>query len=224
MSQSSGDEIGVIFDMDGVLVDSADAHLSSWKLMAEEHGLPVSDSQVADTFGRQNRDIIPLLFGPVTTERLQALADRKEAIYRELVHGEVPVVDGAGELVRALRARGARLAIGSSAPRANIDLVLEALSLAACFDAVISGDDVTRGKPDPEVFTKACDALKLPPARCIVIEDAPAGITAAVRAGAVGVAILIHHPRAAFDGATLAVPRLVDLAPDAIFDLLTTSP
>ncbi len=222
VSDTDNDAAGVIFDMDGVLVDSADAHLMSWKLMAEEHGLSVSESQVASTFGRQNRDIIPLLFGEVSPARLQTLADRKEEIYRGLVRGKAPVVEGALLLVRALVDRGVKLAIGSSAPRANIDLVLAEMSLVECFDAIISGDEVTRGKPDPEVFTKACAALGMPPSRCVVIEDAPAGVTAAVRAGAVGVAVLIHHPRPAFADAALAVDRLSDLSPDELLRLVTT--
>ncbi len=213
--------IGVIFDMDGVLVDSADAHLMSWKQMAEEHGLSVSESQVTDTFGRQNRDIIPILFGDVSPTRLQTLSDRKEEIYRELVRGKAPVVDGAVALVLSLADCGAKLAIGSSAPRANIDLVLSEMSLAECFDAIVSGDEVTRGKPNPEVFAMACQRLRMEPSCCVVIEDAPAGVTAAVRAGALGVAVAIYHPRSAFDGAALTVDRLSDLSADDLYRLVS---
>jgi len=215
--------IGVIFDMDGVLVDSAGAHLESWKLMAQEHGLSVTESQVAATFGRQNRDIIPVLFGEVSERRLKALGDRKEELYRNLVRGRTPLVEGAADLVRGLADRGAKLAIGSSAPRANIDLVLEAMGLSALFGVVVSGDEVTRGKPDPQVFTMACDRLGIVPARCVVIEDAPAGVTAAKRAGAKGVAVLIHHERDAFDGADAAVSRLADLTVEAVYKLVDGS-
>jgi len=216
-------QIGVIFDMDGVLVDSADAHLESWKLMAEENGLRVTESQVAATFGRQNRDIIPILFGEVTDSRLKALGDRKEELYRDLVRGRAPVVPGAVRLVRDLADRGAKLAIGSSAPRANLDLVLEEMGLFELFGVVVSGDEVTRGKPDPQVFAMACTRLGLAAARCVVIEDAPAGVTAAKRAGTKGVAVLIHHERSAFDGADLVVERLADLVVDHLYKLVGPS-
>ncbi len=223
MDQINSDCVGVIFDMDGVLVDSAAAHLQSWTLMAEENGLSVTDSQVAATFGRQNRDIIPVLFGEVTDSRLEALGDRKEALYRDLVRGRAPVVPGAERLVRGLADRGAKLAIGSSAPKANIDLVLEEMGLVDLFGVVVSGDEVTRGKPDPQVFTMACSRLGLAADRCVVIEDAPAGVTAAKRAGAKGVAVLIHHERSAFDGADLVVERLADLGVDDLYKLVRAS-
>jgi len=221
---SDDKRIGVIFDMDGVLVDSAEAHLASWKLMAAEHGLSVTESQVAATFGRQNRDIIPVLFGEVSDAKLKALGDRKEELYRDLVRGRAPVVPGADRLVRGLASCGAKLAIGSSAPRANIDLVLEEMGLVALFDVVVSGDEVTRGKPDPQVFTMACARMGLPADRCVVIEDAPAGVTAAKRAGAKGVAVMIHHERSAFAGADLVVGRLADIVVEDLYKLVGATP
>ncbi|MBI4717378.1 MAG: HAD family phosphatase [Planctomycetes bacterium] len=204
--------IGVIFDMDGVLVDSAEAHLRSWRQLAAEHGGSVTDQQFAATFGQQNSDIVPLLFGPVSPERLAALADRKEAIYRELVRDEPPVVAGAVELIRALDAAGAALAVGSSGPLANIELILRGMGVRSLIRHIVSGDDVTRGKPDPQVFRLACERLGLPPGACVVIEDAPVGVQAAHGAGAKAVAVLMHHPASAFPRADLVVPRLADLS------------
>ncbi len=212
-------DVGIIFDMDGVLVDSADAHFASWRRLGEECDYRVSERQCAATFGRQNRDIIPLLFGEVDNERLLALADRKEEIYRDLVRDDPPIVDGAVRLVRELSDAGARLAIGSSAPRENIDLILAAMEVTDCFSTIVSGGDVTRGKPDPQVFTLACDALELSPSRCVVIEDAPAGIAAAVAAGTKTVAVLIHHPRDAFPPTDLSIARLGDVTTAALIAL-----
>ncbi len=211
--------IGVIFDMDGVLVDSAAAHFQSWLLLAREHGGKVTEEEFNRTFGQQNRDIIPMLFGQVSDARLNQLADRKEQIYRDLIRGEPPIVPGAVELVHNLHDAGARLAVGSSGPRENIELVLDAMGVRGRIRVVVSGDDVTRGKPDPQVFTMAADRLNVPASRCVVIEDAPAGVEAARAAGALAVAVLIYHPASAFGPADCLVPCLADLSVSRILSL-----
>lgn len=213
--------IGVIFDMDGVLIDSAAPHLMSWQRLAEEQGGRVTPQQFAATFGRHNRDIVPLLFGAVSPDRLTELADRKEEIYRDLVRGNPPLIPGASELIRALHDAGALLAVGSSGPLANIELVLKALGVRTMVSVIVSAADVTRGKPDPQVFTLACTRLGLSPARCVVIEDAPVGIEAAVAAGTRAVAVCTYHPRDAFPQADIVADRLADLIPG---DLLTIVP
>jgi len=218
MKPNISNSIGVIFDMDGVLVDSAKPHLESWKQLASEIGGSVTDAQIASTFGRQNRDIIPMLFGPTTEDRLHRLSDRKEELYRDLVRECPPIVNGAIDLLQALFDRGVKLSIGSSGPRANIDLVLAAMRVADRIHAVVSADDVTRGKPDPQVFEIACHRLDLHPSRCVVIEDAPVGIQAAKAAGTRAVAVLMHHPRKAFAAADHIVDRLQDIA---VGDLIT---
>ncbi len=197
--------------MDGVLVDSAESHLESWRRLAAENGSAVSDSQFRATFGRQNRDIVPLLFGPVSASRLKQLADRKEEIYRDLVGANPPIVEGAVRLIHELHRAGIALAVGSSGPRENIDLILQAMGVANFVLVVVSAGDVTRGKPDPQVFQLAIGRLGLRPDQCVVIEDAPVGVQAARAAGARTVALLLHHPPEAFDGVDLIVPRLADL-------------
>ena len=212
--------IGVIFDMDGVLVDSAEPHLESWQLLAKENDRSVTREQFAATFGRQNNDIIPLLFGDMDAQRCTALADRKEEIYRDLVRSAPPVVNGAVELIKALHERGVRLAVGSSGPRRNIELMLDAMGVRALIPVVITGDDVVRGKPDPEVFTLACHGLGVEAVRCVVVEDAPAGIEAALAAGTRTIAILMHHPADSFENADWIVDRLSDLTPERIESLV----
>ncbi len=211
--------IGVVFDMDGVLVDSAAAHLRSWRLLARECGGHVTQEEFTRTFGRQNRDIIPMLFGPVSETRMRELADRKEEIYRDLIREHPPIVSGAVALVRALHAGGALLAVGSSGPLENIELVLAAMGVRDCIPAIVSGDDVTRGKPDPQVFTLAAQRLDVPVSRCVVIEDAPIGIEAARAAGTRAVAVLIYHPADAFGQADFVVSRLADLSVSRVLSL-----
>ena len=212
--------IGVIFDMDGVLVDSAQPHLDSWQLLAKENDRSVTREQFAATFGRQNNDIIPLLFGDMDARRCAALADRKEEIYRDLVRQAPPVVSGAIELIHALHERGVCLAVGSSGPRQNIELMLDAMGVRALIPVVITGDDVARGKPDPEVFTLACQGLGVEAVRCVVVEDAPVGIEAAMAAGTRTIAILMHHPAESFQNADCIVDRLSDLTPEKIESLV----
>ncbi len=211
---------GVIFDMDGVLVDSAEAHLRSWQIMAAEHGREMTADVFRATFGRRSGDIIAEVFGISDPGEIRRLDDRKEAVYRDLIRERVPAMDGAVELVRALRAAGFRLGIGSSGPAENVDLVVEGLGLGDCFDARISARQVTRGKPDPQVFLLAAGELGLPAARCAVIEDAPAGIEAARSAGAAAIGLTGTHPAAALGGADLLVTSLRALTPDRIANLI----
>lgn len=198
---------GVIFDMDGVLVDSGPAHLESWQALAREYsGQPITPGQFAATFGQRSYDIIRALLGVDDPDEIRRLDDRKEAIYRDLIRDAVPVMPGAIECVRRLHAAGLSLAIGSSGPPENIRLVCEGMSLQSAFAAIITGADVTRGKPDPQVFQLAAERLALAPGECVVVEDAAAGVEAAHRAGMPCIAL-------ARDGAGLALraaDRIID--------------
>ena len=205
---------GVIFDMDGVLIDSAAAHLQSWRRLADEIGRSITDEQFRASFGRQNFDIIPAFFGAdLSRERVVELGERKEAVYRDIVRGRVPAMPGAAELVRACRDDGLRLAVGSSGHPLNIHLALEEMGILECFDVLISGADVARGKPDPQVFLLAADGLQLPAPDCVVIEDAPSGVAAARAASMYVVAVTSTHPPKAFPDADLVVATIGDLTP-----------
>ncbi len=217
---SNNNTIGVVFDMDGVLVDSAEPHLRSWQRLAEENGAVVTSEQFSATFGQQNRDIIPTLFGTVSKERMAHLADRKEEIYRDLVRHNPPIVDGAVSLVRDLHRADVGLAVGSSGPLANIQLVLTAMDVTDCISVIVSGDDVTRGKPDPQVFTLSAGRLGIVPSRCVVVEDAPVGVEAARSAGTRTVAVLLHHPSQAFPQVDLIVEKLADLTAERLISLV----
>lgn len=211
---------GVIFDMDGVLIDSADLHYQSWQQLAAELGKHVTQKQFAATFGRHNNDIIPMVFDVSSPEEIQKLADRKEEIYRDSIHHNTPIVHGAVDLIRALHEAGVILAIGSSAPLANIELVLSIMGVDRLFTAMVSADEVTRGKPDPQVFSLACQKINLKPNQCVVIEDAPAGIEAARAAYTKCVAVLMHHPRSAFPEADLIVEKLDELNVEKLTGLI----
>jgi beta-phosphoglucomutase len=155
--------------------------------LARENGFPYSDAEFWATFGMRNADIIPHLFGVTGPPgRVAALGERKEVIYRALLthspQGAV-ALPGAKELLAALHAAGYRQALGSSAPPQNLEVIVALLGLAPHLEAVVSGETVAHGKPAPDIFLAAARALGVPPARCLVIEDAPAGVAAAHAGG-----------------------------------------
>jgi beta-phosphoglucomutase len=180
---SRGD-YAVLWDVDGVLIDSGEQHRRAWEQLAREEDLPYSDAAFWATFGMRNSDIFPRMFGVSgPPERIVALGDRKEAIYRDLLKQEAVALPGAKELMAALHAAGYRQALGSSAPPANLEVIIQLLGIAPYLDAVVSGEQVARGKPAPDIFLAGAERLGITPAHCLVIEDAPAGVAAAHAGG-----------------------------------------
>ena len=213
----------VIFDVDGVLVDSYRAHYEAWKRVGRRAGRPIGEDTFASLFGRRNREILRLLWGDVLTEaQAEELAQWKEVQYREVLRADFRPMDGATELVDALKAAGFLLAVGSSGPPENVRIALEGLGRAGRFDAIVAGTDVRAGKPDPEVFLKASAKLGLEPRSSAVVEDSTAGIEAAVRAGMAAIALVGTAPRKALQaaGADLVVASLRELTPDHISRLI----
>src|SRR5580704_1629531 len=173
----------VLWDMDGTLVDSEEFHWLSWRHTMAAEGLPITRDQFVVTFGQRNDSILPHWLGAgATPDRIQHVGDAKEALYRKLVRDSgIAPLPGAAEWVGRLQRGKWRQAVASSAPRANIDVVLEVIGLVRCFQAIVSAEDVTAGKPDPQVFLTAASRLETPPAQCVVVEDAAAGVEAARR-------------------------------------------
>ena len=207
----------VIFDVDGVLIDSYQAHYKSWLQMFAEHGMSFSEQEFRGTFGRTSRDIIAALYGAVLSDaEMDLWDDRKESLYRDIIRESFPAIDGAVELLDALHAAGFHLGVGSSGPPENIALTLECLGRANLFDAVVTRIDVTRGKPDPQVFQIAGERLDAQPGQCVVVEDAPAGIEAANHAGMASVALTGTATRAELSHAKLVVDSLRELTPERL--------
>jgi beta-phosphoglucomutase len=149
-------QMGVIFDLDGVLVDTGWAHKQSWYDLAEKEGYSMTDEFFYSTFGMQNYQIIPMLLGRnATSEEIDRLSDWKEQRYRDIIKEKLVPAEGAKSLLIDLKKEGFRLAVGSSAPRANLELVLDCTDLRDYFDAYVTGQDVTRGKPAPDTFRRA---------------------------------------------------------------------
>ena len=208
----------VLWDLDGTLVDSERYHWESWRDALEPEGLRITYDQFLASFGKKNDPIMrEWLGGGYTSERAVRLADAKEADYRRLVaaHG-LTALPGAREWLAALHAAGWKQAIVTSAPRANADVMLRALDVSALFETVVTAEDVSHGKPDPEVFLTGAARLGVPPSRCIVVEDAAAGIEGARRAGMKRIGVSSRITLAA----DVAVGSLTDLTPDAFDRLL----
>lgn len=173
----------ILWDVDGVILDSAEQHRLSWRQLAQENGFPYTDDAFWAGFGRRNADAIPLMFGITQpAERVAALGARKEVFYRQLLRESATALPGARELMRALHEAGYRQALGSSAPEENLQTIVELLDLSPYLEASISGERVAHGKPAPDIFLAGAERLGVEPAHCLVIEDAPAGVQAA-RAG-----------------------------------------
>ena len=210
----------VIFDVDGVLVDSYRAHFESWRQMFAEQNAGFTEDEFRATFGRTSRDIIAGLYGELSEEEILRWDDRKEALYRDILRQDFPLVDGAVDLVNALADAGFALAVGSSGPPANVALTLDCLPCGQRFTARVTGADVTRGKPDPQVFLLAAERLGISPERCAVVEDAPAGVEAANRAGMASIALTGTATREELSHARLVVDSLRGLTPAAISGLI----
>jgi beta-phosphoglucomutase len=213
----------VIFDMDGVLVDSYRAHWESWHFMAEELGRGLTEEQFVTTFGRTSREIIAEHWGAdsLTPAEIAEFDHRKEALYREIVARDFPAMEGAADLIRSLAEAGFRLAVGSSGPPENVALAVDQLQARPYFGTLVTGRDVTRGKPDPQVFLTAAARLEVEPKHCVVVEDAPVGIAATNAAGMTSVALLsTGHTADSVAAARLIVKSLRELSPARMHELI----
>jgi beta-phosphoglucomutase family hydrolase len=211
---------GILWDMDGVLVDTGEFHFLSWSEVLSEYGIPFSREFFQDTFGMNNAGILAILLEEkLTPELLAEIGDRKEQWFRGAVRGHAQPLPGVLAWLERLKAAGFRQGIASSAPPANIDALVDELGLRAYFEAIVSGGDLP-GKPDPALFLKVASLIDIPPDRCIVIEDAVAGVEAAKRAGMKCVAVTTTNPEQALQAADVVVERLDALPRDTFQRLL----
>ena len=176
----------IIFDMDGVLINSDAAHLASWKKIAAQDGVSFSDEVFWKTFGMTSEYIVEKYWGntTLTTKQISAIVDRKETAFRESVKEFVQPIEGSVDFVRFLLKKGYKMAVGSSAPRVNVEYVLDWLEIRDCFnECVVAGDEVKQGKPAPDIFLTAAKKLNTTPENCVVIDDSRSGVNAGKNAG-----------------------------------------
>ena len=207
----------VIFDWDGVVVDSSAHHERSWEILAARLGLVLPPGHFKKGFGKKNNVIIPDLGWADNAGEVDRLGREKEEVYRDLVrrHGIEPL-PGVRELLAALQSEGIPAAIGSSTERANLDCLLDLMDLRRFFTVIVCAGDVTHGKPDPAIFLLAAERLGAAPKDCLVIEDALVGIEAARRAGMPVLAVATTHPLGELGAATAAVANLAAVGPEQL--------
>jgi beta-phosphoglucomutase len=201
----------IVWDLDGVILDSAEEHRRAWKRLAEDEGIIFTDEDFWQTFGKRNDDIIPHYWRTTSASQVQELANRKEEYFRDFVRETATFLPGAEELMREIHEAGLAQALASSTPVENIRLIKELLGLGRYLTAFVSGEMVEHGKPAPDVFLLAAQELGIPAHACVVIEDAVAGIEAARRAGMYSIAVAYGRVLPGLKAATLVVDALTEV-------------
>jgi beta-phosphoglucomutase len=217
--------IAVLWDVDGTLVDTAQLHFDAWVRLSEELGKPFTRDHFAATFGRRNPEIISYLYGDhFTPAEIDELGERKENYYRAEAIKGVSLLPGVRKLLEGFASAGVQQAIGSSAPRGNLELIIETTQSREFFAAIVGMEDTSRGKPDPQVFLRGAEKLGISPSNCLVFEDAIAGVQAAKAGGmkCIGVGFVGHHPaeKLLAAGADRVVHTLEELTVDDVIRLI----
>lgn len=214
---------GVIFDMDGVIVHSNPAHKKAIQSFCQKHGQDVSKTFMENRlYGRTNKEWIPELFGDIQPDRLQELADEKEQLFRDRFTPEDNVVEGIHSFLEKLAEQDIPMAVATSAPRENADFILSRLSIEAYFQTVLDSSHVAKGKPDPEVYLKAAEALGKRPGQCIVFEDSVSGVEAARQAGTKVVGVTTTHSKQELAPCSLMISNFMDLPLSQVITLAST--
>lgn len=185
-----------IFDMDGVIVDSNPFHKISLKQFCSKYGFDLTEEDlIKKIYGRTNKEWIPNLFGELPIEQLRAYADEKEALFREIYKEDIVVINGLEDFLKEIHTAGYPIAIGTSAPRVNVDFTLAKTNLEKYFPVILDESFVDHGKPNPEIYLKVAAALKMDPKNCIVLEDSLSGVASGKGAGCKVVGVTTTHSR-----------------------------
>jgi beta-phosphoglucomutase family hydrolase len=193
----------VIFDMDGVVVDNHEFHFKAWMDFADKYGFELNEDIYREKFnGKTNRDLFRMIFDDPTDEEMEAYADEKESLYRELYYDDLLPHTGLLDFLGSLKRNRIKIGLATSAPTENVDWVLDNLQLRPWFDAIVDGTEVENGKPDPEIYLMACDRLEINPQDAVVFEDSLAGLESAVAAGCKAVGVATSHEAWELEGKT----------------------
>lgn len=214
-------KFGVIFDMDGVIVDSNPYHKISLKEFVSRYGYELSDEQLLKKiYGRTNREWLTELFGKLPEEQLTEYAEEKEALYRKLFNDDIKPVKGLIKFLDLLNDNKVLRAIGTSAPRSNVDFTLAKTNTIKYFPTILYDAFVTHSKPHPEIYLKSAEALGLPNNQCIVIEDSLSGVEAGQRAGSKVIGITTTHSREELSHCDLIIDDFENLTVEALEKLV----
>lgn len=206
---SDGTLEAVLWDLDGVIADTADYHYRAWQYVFGQRGVEFTREDFMSHFGQRHDTIIRFaLGGDISPEEFDVVTREKQEKYRRIVADHIKPLPGAVELIKSLNNRRIKTAIASSAPLENIEIILRGLGIADCFQAVAWGTEVPEGKPSPQVFLRAAQKLGVEARNCVVIEDAIAGVAAAKKAGMKCIAVTNSHPISHLRKADLIVNTL----------------
>jgi beta-phosphoglucomutase len=216
-------EIGVLWDMDGVLVDTGSIHYKSWIETFAEYGIPFSEDLFRRTFGMNNTSVLEIVMGKKPEpDFLSEISERKESCFRNDIRGSVTTMPGVDDWLAQLQTWGIRQAVASSAPLANVEALVDELHIRARFSVLFSGFDLP-GKPHPATFLNAAQLLGVGIERCVVIEDSIPGVQAAKSAGMKCIAVLTTNPPSALSQADVIIDTLDHLPVDTVWNLLGLS-
>jgi len=210
----------VIFDCDGVLVDSEPLAWEAWRRVLETFGLEVTEDDIRQMTGRSQFDVHAAFAARASLPPLSELKQEISSVLFGLFERELRVFPDVAGTIDALAERGIRLAVASSSPRVRLDRTLAVVDLTASFETSVAGDEVHRAKPEPDLFLKAAEQLAVSPARCVAIEDSPAGVHSARAAGMCVVGVL----RGQYTRSELAAANQIVDCLDAASILLACSP
>lgn len=208
-----------IFDMDGVIIDSNPFHKVALRQFCEKYGYSLSDDELRNRiYGRTNKEWITNLFGRVLApEQLARYAEEKESLFRELYKRDIQAVAGLEAFLIQLQRADIPIAIGTSAPRSNVDFVLQHTGLAKYFSVILDESHVNHGKPNPEIYLKVAEALGYPNSHCLVFEDSLSGVEAAQKSGSKVVGIATTHTAEELSHCDFTCPDFQNLDPKALF-------
>jgi len=216
----SNHNYAILWDMDGVLVNTGDFHYKAWKKTFDELDVSFSEDQFRVTFGMNNAGILEVICGEkLPPDQEQRISDRKESLFREAVKGNAKLLPGVESTLKIFSEWNLKQAIASSAPPKNIEVLVQELRIGKYFDAIVSGHDIP-GKPDPAVFLKAAQQIGVSSEKCVVIEDAVAGVEGAKNARMKCVAVTTTNTAEALSKADLIFDSLVDLKKDSLVKFL----
>ena len=185
---------GYIFDLDGTMVDNMMVHHRAWQKLLSKLGLEMSLEEIQESIHGINEEIVRRLFGDKYSEdEVKRIAAEKEAMYREVFKPDLELVEGLGQFLERCRSQGILIGVATAAPAENLDFIMDTLNIRSLFETIIHAGDVTKGKPDPEVYLKAAEELGLEPKDCLVFEDSPTGAQSAVNAGMKVIVITTTH-------------------------------
>lgn len=202
---------GILFDMDGTMVDNMMVHHRAWKNKLAKMGLILSLDEVKEKVHGINEEILERLFGDrFTPEQRKQISYEKEAEYRRIFLTEIKPLPGLMPFLNALYAAEVPMAITTAAPPENVDFVLEHLPIKKYFQSIWHSKSVTKGKPHPEIYLKASESLSLAPENCLVFEDSPTGVEAAQKAGCPTVVVLTTHSQEEFERFTNVIQYISD--------------